>query len=389
MGAAPVATMEPLVIVGTGLAGYSLAREWRKLDTTTPLLIFTRDDGRYYSKPMLSSAYTSNKPPEAIALGDAAAMASQLNAEIRTRVTVEELDAAAGTVRAGGVAHAYSNLVLAVGADPIHVPVEGDAAERVITVNDLADYANFRAAIATARHVTIIGAGLIGCEFANDLLSGGIASAVIDPAPFPLSRLLPAEAGQALAEAYAGFGVDWRFGRTVARVDREGSRLRVTLSDGEALATDAVLSAIGLRPRTGLARAAGLAVNRGILVSRQLRTSSDRVYALGDCAEVDGLVLPYVAPIMQAARALAPTLAGRPTDVAYPPMPVLVKTSRYPVVVAPPRPGTAGNWRIERLEGGMRALYRTEDDRVEGYALLGSATAERQKLTRELPALLD
>lgn len=381
--------MEPLVIVGAGLAGYTLAREWRKLDTATPLLIVTRDDGRYYSKPMLSSAYTSNKSPGAIALADAGAMASQLNAEIRTAVTVEELDTATGTVRAGGVVQAYWNLVLAVGADPIHVPVEGDAAERVMTVNDLADYAIFCAAIANARHVTIIGAGLIGCEFANDLLSGGIASAVIDPAAFPLSRLLPAEAGQALADAYAGFGVDWRFGRTLARVDRDGSRLRVTLSDGEAITTDAVLSAIGLRPRTGLARAAGLEVNRGILVSRQLRTSADRVYALGDCAEVDGLVLPYVAPIMQAARALAPTLAGRPTDVAYPPMPVLVKTSRYPVVVAPPRPGVAGDWRIERLEGGMRALYRTQDDRIEGFALLGSATAERQRLSRELPALLD
>lgn len=381
--------MEPLVIVGSGLAGYTLAREWRKLDATTPLLILTRDDGRYYSKPMLSSAYTSNKPPDAIALSDAAAMASQLNAEIRTRVAVEELDIAAGTVRAGGVVNDYSNVVLAVGADPIHVPVEGDAAERVMSVNDLADYANFRVAIAAARHVTIIGAGLIGCEFANDLLSGGIASAVIDPAAFPLSRLLPAEAGEALADTYAGFGVDWRFGRTVARVDRAGARLHVTLSGGETLATDAVLSAIGLRPRTGLARAAGLEVNRGIVVSRQLRTSGDRVYALGDCAEVDGLVLPYVAPIMQAARALAPTLAGKPTDVAYPPMPVLVKTSRYPVVVAPPRPGIAGDWRIERLDGGMRALYRTEDDRIEGFALLGSATAERQKLSRELPALLD
>lgn len=380
--------MDPLIIVGTGLGGYTLAREWRKLDADTPLLIFTRDDGHYYSKPMLSSAYTSNKPPDAIALGDAAAMASQLKAEIRTRVTVEDVDTAAGRVRADGVVTAYSNVVLAVGADPIHVPVAGDGAELVMSVNDLAEYADFRAAIATARHVTIIGGGLIGCEFANDLLSGGIASAVVDPAAHPLSRLLPAEAGEALAHAYAGLGVDWRFGRTVARVDREGTRLRITLDDGEVLATDAVLSAIGLRPRTGLAHAAGLEVNRGILVSRQLRTSSDRVYALGDCAEVDGLVLPYVAPIMQAARALAHTLAGEPTDVAYPPMPVLVKTSRYPVVVAPPRPGISGNWCIERLDGGMRALYRAGDDRIEGFALLGSATTERQKLSRELPALL-
>lgn len=183
--------MDPLIIVGTGLGGYSLAREWRKIDANTPLLILTRDDGHYYSKPMLSGAYTGNKPPDAIALGDAAAMASQLKAEIRTRITVEELDTAAGCVRADGVLTAYSNVVLAVGADPIHVPVAGDAAELVMSVNDLADYANFRAAIATARHVTIIGAGLIGCEFANDLLSGGIASAVVDPAAYPSADCCP------------------------------------------------------------------------------------------------------------------------------------------------------------------------------------------------------
>jgi rubredoxin-NAD+ reductase len=381
--------MPPLLIVGTGLAGYTLAREWRKLDSDTPLLMLTRDDGRYYSKPMLSSAYTSKKLPEAIALNDAAGMAAQLHAEIRTDAGVNAIDIVANTLRAGRNTLPYSNLVLAIGADPIHVPVEGDAADRIMAVNDLEDYTRFRVAVATARHVTIIGAGLIGCEFANDLLNGGIASSVIDPAAFPLSRLLPREAGEALAGAYTEFGVDWQFGRTVARVDQDGTRLRVTLSDGCTLATDAVLSAIGLRPRTGLARAAGLAINHGIVVDRQLRASRGNVYALGDCAEVEGLVLPYVAPIMQGARALAQTLAGKPTDVAYPPMPVLVKTSRYPVVVAPPRTGIAGSWRIERLEGGMRALYRTGDDQVEGYALLGSATVERQKLTRELPALLD
>ncbi len=379
----------PLIIVGTGLAGYTLAREWRKLDTATPLIMLTRDDGRYYSKPMLSSAYTSKKLPEAIALNDAGSMAAQLHAEIVTDTGVDAIDTLANTLRAGGNTHHYWNLVLAIGADPIHVPVGGYAADCVMTVNDLADYTRFRAAVATARHVTIIGAGLIGCEFANDLLNGGIACSVVDPAAFPLSRLLPPEAGEALAGAYTEFGVDWQFGRTVARVDQDGALLRVTLSDDSTLATDAVLSAIGLRPRTGLAGAAGLAINRGIVVDRQLRASHENVYALGDCAEVDGLVLPYVAPIMQGARALAQTLAGNPTDVAYPPMPVLVKTSRYPVTVAPPRPGISGTWHSERLDGGVRALYRADDGRIEGFALLGSATVERQTLSRELPALLN
>jgi rubredoxin-NAD+ reductase len=84
----------PIVIVGTGLGGYSLARELRKLDAETPVLILTADDGRYYSKPILSNAYTSGKTPDTIALADAAAMASQLKATVRTgtRVTATEPD---------------------------------------------------------------------------------------------------------------------------------------------------------------------------------------------------------------------------------------------------------------------------------------------------------
>ena len=110
----------------------------------------------------------------------------------------------------------------------------------------------------------------------------------------------------------------------------------MTLSDHRVLSVDAVLSSVGLRPRTGLAERAGIAVKRGIVVDRYLATNAPDVYALGDCAEVEGLVLPFVMPIMHAARALAKTLCGEPTRLTYPAMPIVVKTTAYPVVVAPP-----------------------------------------------------
>jgi len=188
----------------------------------------------------------------------------------------------------------------------------------------------------------------------------------------------------AMPSAYSGGSA---VARTATAVSRDHEGLQVTLADGTLLQADAVLSAVGLRPRTELARRAGLNVNRGIVTDRFLATSAPDVYALGDCAEVEGQVLPYVAPIMHAARALARTLTGAPTAVAYPAMPVVVKTPALPVVVAPPvRPD--GTWETEAAEDGVAARFVNSTGVLTGFALVGAATSKKQALTRELPPVL-
>ena len=279
--------------------------------------------------------------------------------------------------------------MLAVGAEPIRPPLEGDAAEAVLSVNNLADYAVFRAALEKARRVAIIGPGLIGCEFANDLITAGKQVTVIGPGSAPLDRLVPTPVGASVQTALAKLGVEWRLGATATRVERRAEAYRVSLSDGGIVDADCVLSASGLRPNLTLAKAAGLHCERGIVVDRHLQSSAPDVYALGDCAEVEGLVLPFVMPIMHAARALAQTLAGTPTLLSYPAMPVVVKTPACPLVVSPPAVGAQGHWEIERMEDdGVRALFRGGDGRLLGFALSGSAAAERQTWSKELPPVL-
>jgi rubredoxin---NAD+ reductase len=151
---------------------------------------------------------------------------------------------------------------------------------------------------------------------------------------------------------------------------------------------DVVLSAIGLKPRITLARAAGLKTNRGIVVSRNLDASAPDVYALGDCAEVEGLVLPFVMPIMHAARALAATLSGKPTAVVYPAMPVLVKTPACPTIVSPPPAGAAGSWSITADDESVKSLFLGADGKLLGFALNGKAAAERGALTQQLPPVI-
>lgn len=380
--------MDPLVIIGTGLAGYTLAREFRKLDTDTPLVLISADDGAFYSKPMLSNAFAQGRDAAALVNAPAEQMAEQLDARILTQTRVTGIDTHARQVTTGQETIGYARLVLALGADPIRLPLDGDAADSVLSVNDLADYARFRAALKQGPRVALLGAGLIGCEFANDLAGQGYTVDVIDLAPLPLGRLLPEACGAAMRDALTAAGIRLHLGTQVERIAREANGIALTLANGETIDADTVLSAVGLRPRTALAEAAGLAVGRGIQVDRRLQTSAVDVHALGDCAEVDGLVLPYVMPIMHAARALAKTLANEPTPVSYPAMPVVVKTPALATVVNPPAPGSKGEWRISGRAPDLRADFLGPDGQLLGVCLMGEATKQKQAVTRELPSPL-
>lgn len=384
----------PLVIVGTGLAGWTVAREFRKLDSSTPIVLISRDEGAFYSKPMLSNALAGGRSPASLVTTAAAAAAEAIQATVLAEREVVRIDTVARSVVLDDRVVPYRALVLAVGADPIRLPLQGDASDQVFSVNDLVDYGRFRAALTQGAQVTLLGAGLIGCEFANDLAVAGYRVDVVDLAPLPLGRLVPEPAGRALQIALAAAGVGFHLGASVRAVHRDGARLRVELAEvgstgAEAdqvrsLSTDLVLSAVGLRPRTALAAAAGLAVDRGIVVDSALRTNAPDVYALGDCAQVDGQVLPYVLPLMNGARALAKTLAGTPTDVFYPVMPVAVKTPALPLSVVPAPQGVDGEWHFLGSDGGLEGHFKDREGRLQGFVLGGAATARRAVLVRAI-----
>ena len=380
----------PIVIVGTGLAGYTLVRELRKLDAARPLVVVSRDHADFYSKPMLSNALAGKKTAATLVMKTADKMAAELNFTLRANTSVRGIDPATHQIEFDdGSTLAYGELVLALGADPIRLTLQGGAAAAVLSVNDLGDYERFAEQLEGVGSVAILGGGLIGCEFANDLLARGITATVIDIAQWPLSRLLPEAAGNRLRSKLEAAGVRFRFGAAVRSVGRGGDgAFQLALDDGSVLAADLVLSAIGLRPRTELAAQAGIEVNRGIVVNRLLATSALQVHALGDCAEVAGHTLPYVLPIMQQARALAATLVGKPTPVVYPAMPVTVKTPACPTVVCPPPMNAAGAWSVSLSEDACDARFHSPDGALLGFALLGAATSQRQALAATVPGLL-
>jgi len=384
--------MDPIIIIGTGLAGYGTAREFRKHDKDTPLVFVTRDDGASYYKPDLSEAHAKDQQPEELVKKDVEAMAAELDATIHTHRQVESIDPEKRELRLNGDTLKYAKLVLAFGADPIVLKLSGDATQAIHKVNNLADYRTFRRNLGEAKHVAILGAGLIGCEFANDLIEGGYDVSVADPAGWPLSQLLPEACGKAVQKELQRAGVEWYLGHAATGVHESGKQLEVVLDNDDTIRVDAVLSAVGLRAGTEIAEKAGLKIERGIVVDRTLQTSDAHIYALGDCAEVDGHWRPYVGPLMQCARTLGKTLAGgegdTPGQVKYPTLPIIVKTHVCPVIVYPPV-STHGEWKIEGKAPNLEATFVGEDGQMLGFALIGEATNKRRDYLKDAPALMD
>jgi len=383
--------MHPIIIIGSGFAGYTLAREFRKLDATSPLIIITSDDGRSYPKPMLSNALSKGKTADQLSLFTPDVMATTLNATIINNSLVSHIDPEQHTVTITNTAPLhYHHLILALGATPIPTSVEGNAANDVLSINNLNDYSIFRDQLVNAKHVAIIGPGLIGCEFANDLINSGIAVSVIGPSKLPMPSLLPEPIAAELKIVLSHAGVDWYFESTITAVNHATKGYQLTLSTGDLLQADVVISAIGLRPNIELAKAMGITVNRGIVTDEFLQTNQPNISAIGDCAEVTGHNLLFIAPILAAAKALARTLSGHSTAVKYPAMPVAIKTPNYPLIISTPASPTAGSWQFEAAPSGfgIKGLFTNDNNALLGFVLSGDMVSEKQVLTKLLPDIL-
>ncbi|MBB3184599.1 rubredoxin-NAD+ reductase [Halomonas fontilapidosi] len=382
----------PLTIIGSGMAGLGLLRQLRAQDPARPMTLITADSGDDYSKPLLSTGFAKRLPPQRLAARSALEVAGDLGAVVRTHTRVEAIDPVERTLTIGTETLLWSELVLATGAAPVRPFTVPDAvADRVFSVNDLDDYRAFHAALETLdrpARVAVIGIGLVGCEFANDLVAGGHAVELVAPEPAPLPRLVPEPLGRALGEAFCEAGMVLHTGRQLVALGAEGTAIGLELDDGASLSADLVLVATGLRPRTALAESAGIAVSAaGIHTDRQLASSVPGIHALGDAACVDGVNAMYVQPLLASAKALARTLTGTPTAVTYGPWPVLVKTPLLPVVALPPA-FPPSRWRIEGEGEDLTALAEAEDGRLIGFALTGRCVRRKVELARVAPPLL-
>ncbi len=373
-----------IVVIGSGFAAQQLVKSLRKLDGEQPIRLITADSGDEYNKPDLSHVVSRGCAAAAMTRLSGRDFAEQQRIALLPHCPVLGIDPVRRLVLTEQGEFPYGQLVLATGASAVRPELPGS--EHLVTLNSQQEYATAEGVIQQARRILVLGAGLIGCELAMDMASDGREVTLLDLADSPLSALLPATLTQPLQQALRSQGVSLQLGLGLARIDAQpGDGWRVTLTDGRTSEQDLVIAAIGLRPNLTLARGAGLAVERGILVDDRLQTSDSHIFALGDCVQWQGQLLPFLQPIVLGANALARTLLGTPTPLALPPMLVKVKTPRYPLQLAGRTKGEDLAWQCRWNSHGMVAEARDEAGELCGFVVGGDQMSAAFPLLRQLP----
>ena len=372
-----------IVIVGSGFAARQLVKNLRKADTTTPLTLIASDSMDEYNKPDLSHVISLGQRAHDLTRQSAGEFAEQFNLRLFPHTVVTALDAEAHELKSADKQWQYDKLVLATGASAFVPPVAGS--ELMLTLNSQQEYQACEAQLHDARRVLIIGGGLIGTELAMDFCRAGKAVTLVDNEASILSSLMPPEVSSRLQHRLTDMGVHLLLKSQLQGLEKTASGIRATLDRQRSVEVDAVIAATGLRAETGLARSAGLTVNRGVCVNSYLQTSNPDIYALGDCAEIDGKLLPFLQPIQLSAMYLAKNLLGASTPLKLPAMLVKVKTPELPLHLAGESARRDLNWHITTEAQGMVARGLNDAGQLCAFVVSEDRMKEAFALLKTLP----
>jgi 3-phenylpropionate/trans-cinnamate dioxygenase ferredoxin reductase subunit len=278
-------TDRTLVIAGASLAGAKAAEAARASGFDGRVVLVGAERGLPYERPPLSKAVLRGEaPPESTRVHDDGFHAAH-DIELLTGRTVEALDLGSGQVTLdGGEALPFSAVVLATGAEPRRLDLPGADLAGVHYLRELDDSLRLGEALRRAGRVAVVGGGWIGSEVAASARQLGADVVMIDRADVPLQRVLGREVGEVFRSLHADNGVRLRSATGVVELRGTGRVEQVVLRDGAVEDADVVVVGIGVTPRTGLAEAAGLEVDDGVVVDEHLQASAPGVFAAGDVA---------------------------------------------------------------------------------------------------------
>ncbi|MGN9758883.1 NAD(P)/FAD-dependent oxidoreductase [Streptomyces sp. SD31] len=363
-----------VVVIGAGLAGVRLARRLGELGT--PVTLIGDEEHRPYNRVLLAEVLAGRYSPDVIALPAPAQL---------TRARVTGIDREARTVEcADGSKIAYDRLVLATGSNPVLPPLRGlftpdhVLPEGVHAFRTMDDCLGLSKAVRPGAKAVVIGGGLLGVSAARALAQRGAQVVLAQQSERLMERQLDPSASKLVRRHLGDLGVEVHTDLRVRDVRCVGGAVRsVEMADGYALDADLVVLACGVRPRAGLAQAAGLDVRKGIVVDDELRTSDPYIHAIGDCAQHNGTVYGLATPALEQAEVLAELLAGRAharyTGTRSLTRLTLSGQSAFDLAAfgeTEPRPGDD----VIQLTDATRGTYRkvvVRDDRLVGGVLVG------------------
>jgi nitrite reductase (NADH) large subunit len=354
---------EPLVVIGNGMAAARLVEELGRVALGRySILVVGAEPHLAYNRVLLSSVLAGEMAREETELKPLTWWERQGVTLVygRKAVAIDREDRQ--VVLEDGARLPYAQLVLATGSDPIRLSKPGMDLPGVVTFRDHADVEAMLAAAGPARRAVVIGGGLLGIEAASGLAATGAKVTLVHLMDRLMERQLDSEAASLLKAALQARGITVELGADTAAVEGDGHVAGLRLADGRVLAADLVVCAVGIRPNATLAREAGLATRRGVVVDDRLATSDPVIHAIGECAEHRGICYGLVEPALQQAAVLAGNLAGRPATYEGAVLATNLKVSGIPVFSAGDVEGGPGSeivvWRDPALGTYAKLVLR-------------------------------
>ena len=367
---------EPLVIVGNGMAAARFCEELVERACGRYAIAVIGEEPRLaYNRVLLSSLLADEVSAADVELRPARWWRDR-GVTVLYGQPATAIDPAIRRVRlANGASIPYSKLVIATGSRPIRLTAPGMDLRGVRVFRDFADVADLRCAAKGARAV-VIGGGLLGLEAAYGLVKGGAKVTLVHLMDRLMERQLDARSADMLAREVEARGVEVLLGAETTKVEGIRRVEGVRLADGRVIEADLLVVAVGVRPNTDLARAAGIDVDRGIIVGDGLQTSVADIHAIGECAEHRGQCYGLVEPAHEQARVLARRLAGVNAHYRGSALATNLKVSGVRVFSAGDFLGAAGTEAIVLSDPGLKTYKKLviANDRLVGAVLFGDTT---------------
>ncbi len=302
---------EPIVVVGGGIAGQTLCEMLRERDPDVPIVLVSAEEHPPYDRVNLAELLVGDGGLEALRLRPDEWYADQ-SIELRLGQRVESIDTVERYIELeDGSGMTYRGLALATGSQPLMPPIPGIEIGGVLPYRCPSDTSAIAAAAESAEHAVVIGGGLLGLEAARGIQARGCPVTVVHLMDRLMERQLDPSAAGLLAPAMDELGIAVQLERQTEEIFGNGRVEGLRFVGGDELRADLVVVSIGIRPEVTLADLAGIDCNRGVIVDDRMRTSEDRIVAVGECAEHRGTVYGIVAPIYEQVKVAADTLLGR------------------------------------------------------------------------------
>ncbi|MGM0924335.1 MAG: nitrite reductase large subunit NirB [Bacillota bacterium] len=304
-----------LILIGNGMAGVKTIEEVLNVSGEEfEITIYGSEPHPNYNRILLSKVLQGDTEVKDITLNDWD-WYKENNIQLYTGETITKIDTEMKTVISdSGRVERYDELIIATGSLPFILPIAGADKKGVTAFRDIRDTDEMLEASKKYKKAAVIGGGLLGLEAARGLLNLGMDVSVIHLAPYLMERQLDPIAGKLLQKELESQGMKFLLEKQTEAIIGHDRAEGLKFKDGTEMEADLVVMAVGIKPNTRLAKESGLSVNRGIIVNDYLQTNIPHVYAVGECAEHDGIAYGLVAPLYEQAKVLAKHISGSETN---------------------------------------------------------------------------